>query len=172
MPIKLHNIFAQIQTFENQIESLEGKILELEQRIEKLIQIERNHLIRVKNHEEISDDFIQNGRRYQDLTPEKAWKLYCNKDYDFIMIDVSSVDFEAPCKIPEAIHIPWENFKDRSLEIQNKTTPILIISEDGANSILACEFLVMRGYYNCNNISGGYKHWKGQMLKEVKNLTA
>lgn len=172
MTKKFQNIFAQLQAFENHIGSLEGKILELEQRIEKLIEIERNHLIRVKNHEEVSDDFIQSGRHYQDLSPEKAWRLYNNKDYDFIMIDVSSIDFEAPCKIPEAMHIPWEFFKERSLEIQNKTTPIFVISEDGTNSILACEFLVSRGYYNCNNISGGYKYWKGLMIQGLKDLSA
>lgn len=172
MAKKFHNIFAQLDSFEKHLGDLEGKILELEQRIEKLVAIERNHLIRIKNHEEVSDDFIQSGRLYQDLTPEKAWKLYNNKDFDFIMIDVSSIDFEAPCKIPEALHIPWEFFRERSLDIQNKTTPILIISEDGTNSILACELMSARGFFNCNNISGGYKYWKGQMLKEIKNLSA
>lgn len=172
MAKKIRNIFSQLQSFEEHISSLEEKILMLEQRIEQLIAVERNHLIRIKNHEEVSDDFIQNGKSYQDLSPEKAWKLYSNKDYDFIMIDVSSATFEAPCKIPEAIHIPWECFHEHSLDIQNKTTPIFIISEDGTTSILACEMMVSRGYYNCNNISGGYRYWKGQMLKEVKGMTA
>lgn len=172
MKQKAHNIFSQLQQFEDHIEKLEEKILGLEQRIEQLIQIERNHLIRVKNREEVSDDFIFNGRRYQDLSPEKAWKLYSNKDYDFILLDVSAKDYQPQRKIPEAVHIPWEEFQDRFFEIQTKTTPILIISEDGASSVLACEFLVSRGFYNCNNISGGYKHWKGFRLEDVKNLTA
>lgn len=172
MAKKLRNIFSQLQSFEDHIGSLEEKILMLEQKVEKLIAVERNHLIRIKNHEEVSDDFIHNGRSYQDLSPDKAWRLYNNKDYDFIFIDVSAATFEAPCKIPEAIHIPWECFREHSLDIQNKTTPIFIISEDGTTSILACEVLVSRGYFNCNNISGGYKFWKGQMLKEVRDLSA
>jgi rhodanese-related sulfurtransferase len=77
------------------------------------------------------------------------------------MVDVSSKEFKPDQQIPEIIHIPWEEFSDRFIEISSRTTPILIISEDGTNSILACEFLVKLGYYNCNNISGGYKHWRG-----------
>ena len=172
MAQKFQNVFAQLQAFEKQIGQLEEKILELEQKIEHMVQIERNHLIRVKNHEEVSDEFLYHGRKYQDLSPEKAWKLYCNKDFDFIMIDVSAKDYKPQRKIPEAQHIPWEEFQERFFEIQTKTTPIMIISEDGTNSVLACEFLVKRGYYNCNNVSGGYKHWKGFALTDVTGKTA
>jgi rhodanese-related sulfurtransferase len=172
MAQKHHNIFSQLQSFEEQIGRMEERVLELEQRIESLIQLERNHIIRVKNNEEISDDFISQGRKYQDLSPEKAWKFYNRKDFDFILIDVSAKDYKPAQSIPEAHHIPWEDFSDRFFEIQAKTTPILIISEDGTNSVLACEFLVKRGYFNCNNISGGYKHWKGFTLTNLNDRSA
>jgi rhodanese-related sulfurtransferase len=172
MSIKPHNIFGQLEIFEKEIIRLEERIFELESRIQKLIEIERNHLLRIKNKEEVSDDFIQSGRAYHDLSPEKAWKLYRNSNFDFILIDVTSKDYEGFNRLPEAIHLPWEDFSERFLEIQTKTTPLLIISEDGTNSILACEFLVKRGYYNCNNISGGYKHWIGFRLEQVKNQSA
>lgn len=172
MAKQVHNIFSQLQEFESHIQNLEEKILYLENRIEQLIQIERNHLIRVKNKEEISDDFIYHGKRYQDLSPDKAWKLYNNKDFDFILIDVTAREFHSEKRLSEAVHIPWEEFSDRFLEIQSRTTPLLIISEDGTHSVLACEFLVKRGFYNCNNISGGYKYWKGFKLQELKDLTA
>jgi len=170
--IKPGNIFNQLNTFEQEIARLEGRILELENRIQRLVEVERNHLIRVKNGEELSDDFIQSGRCYHDLSPDKAWKLYRNPDFDFILVDITAKDFDRAAGLPEAIHIPWEDFQDRFLEIQSKTTPLLIISEDGTNSILACEFLVKRGYFNCNNISGGYKFWKGLRLEEVKGRSA
>ncbi|MFP5385825.1 MAG: rhodanese-like domain-containing protein [Bacteriovoracia bacterium] len=169
MAKKFNNVFAQLQHFENQIARLEEKVLQLNQKIEQLVQIERNHLIRVKNHEELSDDFIEHGRKYQDLSPEKAWKLYCNKDFDFILLDVSSKNYEPMRKIPEALHIPWEELPERFYEISSKTTPILVICEDGTSSILACEFMVKRGFFNCSNISGGYKHWKGFQLSEVRS---
>jgi rhodanese-related sulfurtransferase len=169
MAKKYHNLFAQIQAFEKHVEDLEGRIFLLEQKIEQMIEVERNHLIRVKNNEEVSDEFIQNGRRYQDLSPEKAWKLYCNRDFDFILIDVSEKEFTPEAKIPEAQHIPWEDFPERFYEITSRTTPILIISEDGTNSVLACEYLAKRGYYNCNNISGGYKHWVGFQVSKIRS---
>lgn len=169
MAKKFHNIFAQIQAFEKHVADLEGQILKLEQKIEQLIQVERNHLIRVKNHEEISDEFIYSGRKYQDLTPEKAWKLYCNKDYDFLLIDVSDKDYTPEVQIPEAHKIPWDEFPERFYEISSRTTPILIISEDGTNSVLACEYLTNRGYYNCSNVSGGYKFWKGLQISKIKS---
>lgn len=172
MKNRVHNVFTQLQHFEEQIAHLEEKILRMENRLEQLIQIERNHLIRVKNHEEISDDFIYYGKPYQDLSPDKAWKLYNNPDFDFIFIDVSSKDFQPERKIPEAHHIPWEEFSERFIEIQSRTIPIFIISEDGTNSVLACEFLVKRGFFNCNNISGGHKFWKGSRLSEVKDQSA
>lgn len=169
---KASNIFEQLQIFEKEINRLEGKVLELEQRMEMLIQVERNHLIRLKNNEEPSDDFLAHGRKYQDLSPEKAWKLYQNKDFDFILLDVSARDYRPYRRIPEATHIPWEEFYDRFFEIQAKTTPILIISEDGTNSVLACEHMVKHGYYNCNNVSGGYKFWKGFQIREVTDESA
>lgn len=172
MSYKPHNVFSQLQTFEQEIGRLEGRILELETRMEKLLEIERNHLIRVKNGEEVSDEFLQKGRSYMDLSPEKAWRLYRNPDFDFILVDVTSREYGPVNRLPEALHIPWEEFSDRFMEIQSRTTPLLIISEDGTNSVLACEFLVKRGYFNCNNVSGGYKFWKGFRLEEVKDQSA
>lgn len=166
------NISNQLQAFENELSRLEARILELDQRLETLTVIERNHLLRLKNHEHLSDDFIMNGRSYQDLSPEKAWALYNDKNFDFIIIDISSSDFTDKNRIPEAIDMPWEVFQDRFIEIQTKTTPILIISEDGTNSILACEFMSKRGYFNCNNISGGHKFWVGNRLVSARERSA
>lgn len=166
---KFDNLFSQLQHFEKQIDHLEDKILQLEQKLESMVQLERNHMIRIKNNEEITDDYIYNGRRYHDLSPEKAWKLYSNIDFNFILIDVSAHDYEPVRRIPEAIHIPWDDFSERFIEITSKTTPILIISEDGTTSVLACEFLVKRGFFNCNNVSGGYKHWKGFSLSQIQS---
>lgn len=157
-------IFGQFQTFEDEIRRLENKVLDLEQRLQTLSEIHRNHLIRVKNHEVLSDDFVRLGKTYQDLSPEKAWELYQNPDFNFILIDVSSSDHKPHQVIPEAIHMPWENFREASLSLHSTTTPIFVISEDGTKSILACEFLVKRGFYNCNNISGGHLYWKGSKI--------
>jgi rhodanese-related sulfurtransferase len=172
MKRKSLGIIDHLKNFEEDIYRLESKVLELEQRLESMINIERNHLIRVKNHELLSDEFLASGRKYQDISPEKAWKMYNNINFDFILIDVSSKDYVPDGELAEAVRIPWEEFQERFIEIQSKTTPLLIISEDGAKSVLACEFLSSRGFYNCNNISGGYKHWVGFRVNEVKDYSA
>lgn len=161
------NIFGQFQMFEEELRRLEDKIFSLEHRLQEMNAIQRSHLIRVKNHEELSDDFIRLGKSYQDLSPEKAWELYQNPDYNFILIDVSSHQTPSKHAIPEAISMPWENFKEASLNLQSTTTPIFVISEDGTKSILACEFLMKRGFYNCNNISGGHLYWKGNKIQRL-----
>ncbi len=158
---KYHNIFTQLQVFEDDIARLEGRVLELELRLEKQLLIERNHLLRYKNGEVISDEFILKGRPYMDLSPDQAWRLYSNPDFNFILLDVSSQDFTPTNRLPEAVSIPWEELPDRFMDLHSRTTPMLVISEDGTKSILACELLVKRGYYNCNNVSGGYKYWRG-----------
>jgi rhodanese-related sulfurtransferase len=165
-------LYEQLQHFEDEIGHLEGKILALEEKLNRMIQVERDHLIRVKNKEELSDEFIAQGKSYQDLTPEKAWKFYQKEDFNFILIDVSSKDFRPLKRIPEALHLPWEDFRDRFIELQSRTTPIFVICEDGTHSVLACEFLVKHGFFNCNNISGGYKHWKGFQFSDVNDQSA
>jgi rhodanese-related sulfurtransferase len=163
------NIFTRIQDYEEQIASLEERLLKLEERMNQLINLNRSYIIRVKNHEELPDDFIFSGKKYFDLSPDKAWKIYTNPDSNFILIDVSAKDFSPKERIPEAVQIPWEEFKDKCYEVVNKTTPILIICEDGLTSIKACEFLSSKGFYNCNNISGGYKFWKGFQNKDIRS---
>lgn len=167
---RANNIFQQLQVFEAEINRLENRVMDLETKILEMIKLDRTHLIRVKNKEEISDDFIISGKTYQDLSPDKAWKLYQNMDFSFMLIDVSAFDFEPPHRLAEAIKMPWEDFSMRSLEIQSRSMPIFVISEDGVKSILACEFLVKRGFYNCSNLSGGYAYWKG--FKLLKKETA
>jgi rhodanese-related sulfurtransferase len=167
MARKASSVIDQLQIFEEEIDRLENSLLALEQRMLRLHEIQRAQLIRVKNHEEISDEFILQNKGYQDLSPERAWKLYQNPDFNFILIDVSAADYRPPHQIPEAIRMPWEEFAHHSLTLQSRSTPIFVISEDGTKSVLACEFLVKRGFYNCNNVSGGYQHWKGGRLREI-----
>ncbi|MFA5584786.1 MAG: rhodanese-like domain-containing protein [Bacteriovoracaceae bacterium] len=154
------NLFVQLNTFEKQISSLEEKIKKLEQKLDQKVMEHRHQLLRVKNRQALPDDFILSGGKYLDLSPDKARSLYYDKEFDFILIDVSEEDFTPPVHLPEAIRMPWSSFSERFLEIQSKSIPILVISEDGVHSVLACNFLVKHGFYNTNNISGGYKFWK------------
>jgi rhodanese-related sulfurtransferase len=163
---KLHsNIFFNINIINEKISHLEGTIARLEEKLAEQTSIQRSHIIRVKNHEDISDDAIYYGNPYNDLSPHKAYKAYSNKDFNFILIDVSEKDFSANVNFEESIKIPLEELEEKSHIHLDKKIPIFVISEDGIRSILACDLLVELGYYNVTNISGGHRFWPGARYK-------
>ena len=151
--------FQMLEFINNRLTNIEKNISKIDEKVEFGLSLQRNFLIRIKNGEDIDDSSILLGRPYNDLSPVKAYSIYKNADADFIILDVSSKNFNTVIRPKGALHIPLEELNTRYVEIQNKTTPILIISEDGLRSILACEMLVKKGHYNLNNISGGYKFW-------------
>ena len=165
-----NNVFFVINKLVGRVAKLEYKISKLESELTRQIAIQRNHLVRVKNRGYLPDDFLQNGRTYLDLSPEKAWAMFKDPNQDFIFIDVSYSNFSPEGPRPdECIHLPLEEMEARFHEIPNRSTPIIIISENGLRSILACEYLNSQGYFNCNNVSGGWKFWLGHRLIEMKS---
>jgi rhodanese-related sulfurtransferase len=149
-----------------QMRGLQEQIYKLNEKLETYQQVERAHLMRVKNGESLSDDYILNGRTYNDMSPESAFKYYEQNDTHFILLDVSAEGFSAQEDLPESTKIPFEELNFRYKEIVSSTTQILVISEDGVSSIKACEFLNEMGFYNVNNISGGYKYWPGFQVEK------
>jgi len=152
-------IFQMLEFINSRLSNIEKNISKLDEKLDFSITLQRNHLIRVKNGEDVDDQMILLGRPYNDLSPQRAFQIYSNPDLDFYLIDVSSKAFEAKVKLPEALKIPFEELNMRFTEIPSKTVPILIISENGLKSIQACELLVKKGFFNINNISGGYQCW-------------
>jgi len=155
------NVFFNINKLTERVNELQKQINELNERIDTQSVVDRTHLLRVKNGDQLSDDYILNGRMYNDMSPEKAFDYYGQEDINYILLDVSDKGFEPVSELSEAIKIPFTELKIRHREIINKATPILVISENGTTSILACELLNQMGFYNVNNISGGYKFWPG-----------
>lgn len=151
--------YQMLEFINNRLTNIERNITKMDEKLDFSIQMQRNHLIRVKNGEFIDDSMILMGLPYNDLNPKQAFEIYENKDMDYIILDVTKNDFIKPCKLEGAVHIPYSELDYRYAEIQNKTTPILVISEDGLTSIQACELLVKKGYFNVNNVSGGYHFW-------------
>jgi rhodanese-related sulfurtransferase len=151
----------QLYDLKRKVDKLENHIQFLESHITEAITIEKYHLMRIKNGDELSDDFIVKGLSYLDLSPEKAFNIYNQKDRDFILLDVSVSGFEAFAEIPEAKKIPLEDLERNTHKIPGRHKSILVISEDGVRSIQACKKLSSLGYYNLSNISGGYKYWPG-----------
>lgn len=160
--------FQMLEFINNRLSNIEKNIVKIDEKLEFSLSIQRNHLIRIKNGEEINDSMILLARPYNDLTPHSAYSIYQNPDADFIILDVSPKDFTPAHALNGSIKIPLEELSSRYVEIQNKTTPIMVICEDGLRSILACELLVRKGYFNINNISGGYKYWPNQNDQTLK----
>jgi rhodanese-related sulfurtransferase len=166
-----NNIFYNINLLNERISQLENMIETMEIRFNKVIDITRSQLIRIKNHEEIANDTIYYGLSYNDLSPARAWRFYNNKDIDFIILDVSKNDFQEAFHFSEALKIPLEDLHEKCGEYLNKKTPILVICENGCRSTLACELLSALGYYNLNNVSGGHQYWPGKVLEKESKQT-
>jgi rhodanese-related sulfurtransferase len=151
------NIFRLAEMIDKRLGRLEKKIEEIDEKIEFSNAVLRNHLIRIKNNEDISDEMVLKGSPYNDLSPQKAMEILANNQIDYIVLDVSSKDSQETKRPKGSIHIPIEELKERYSELSSRTVPLLILSETGVNSIKACEFLINKGYFNLNNISGGYQ---------------
>ena len=159
-----NNIFHLVNLLTARVAQVEHALNLMQERFDRDMAVQRNHIVRLKNGEVLSDAFIMSGKAYRDLDPRSAWNLFQKDDFDFIFLDVSHKGFSPSQKRPvETIHIPLEELETRLEELRNKTTPIFIISEEGLRSILACDFLSKHGYYNCNNVSGGWTYWPGHL---------
>lgn len=150
-----------LEFINSRLNNIEKNIARIDEKLDFSITLQRNHLVRVKNGEEIDDSMILMGRPYNDITPQRAWSIYNNPNIDFFVLDVTSKNFKGS-RLDEAVHIPIEELHIRFSEIPSKTTPILVISENGLRSIQACELLVKKGFFNINNVSGGYEFWPGK----------
>lgn len=162
------NILQTLEFINNRLSNIENNISRMEDKLDFSIQLQRNHLIRIKNGEEIDDNMVLMGRPYNDLNPAQAYSIYNNPDNDFILVDVSAIEHQGK-KIQGSIQIPLEELNRRYAEIQSRTLPVLIVSEQGLRSIQAAEMLVKKGFFNINNISGGLRFWPGFRLKEATN---
>jgi len=162
-------IFQMLEFMNSRLSNIEKNIARMEEKLDFSIMIQRNHLIRIKNGEEIDDQMIIMGRPYNDLSPHRAFQIYNNPNLDFILLDVSHRTYSAPVQINGVVKIPLEELNMRFVEIQSKTLPILIMSENGLRSIQAAELLIKKGFFNINNISGGYEYWPGKMASPDTN---
>ncbi|MBD66443.1 MAG: hypothetical protein CME62_14625 [Halobacteriovoraceae bacterium] len=164
------NIINGFKKLKSRITELEDQIEFLHEKMERLHNLEKIHLLRIKNGDEFSDDFIIKGTYYNDLSPEKAFEIYNQKDKDFVLLDVSEEGYEPIADFPEVTRIPLEELAYRIHELPSRATAILIISENGVRSIQACHKLHKHGFYNLNNISGGYAYWPGfNNLRAIKS---
>lgn len=161
--------FQMLEFINSRLSNIEKNIARIDEKLDFSIMLQRNHLVRVKNGEEIDDSMILMGRPYNDLNPQRAWSIYNNPNLDFFILDVTSKSYTGK-HLEDAVVIPLEELHIRFTELPSKTIPILIISENGLRSIQACELLVKKGFFNINNISGGYQFWPGKDIEDSGDL--
>ena len=154
--------FQMLEMINNRLSNIEKNISRIDEKIDYSITLQRNHLIRIKNGQDIDDSMILMGRPYNDLPPQRAFQITMDNDMDFMLLDVSRSEFPQDERIEGSISIPLEELESRHIEIISKTTPILVISEQGLRSSQACELLVKKGFFNLNNVSGGHEFWPGK----------
>ena len=163
-------VFQLLDFINNRLTNIEKNIARIDEKLDFSIALSRNHLIRIKNDEPLDDSMVLLGSPYNDLSPQRAFELYSNIDLDFMVLDVSAKEYKAPLALDSVIKIPLEELGRRYAEISNKTTPILVMSEKGVRSIAACELMVKKGFFNMNNISGGYEFWPGRAeIEKINN---
>ena len=165
-------IFQLLDYINNRLSNIEKNIARIDEKLDFSIALQRNHLIRIKNGEPVDDSMLLLGSPYNDLTPQRAYELYSNHNLDFMVLDVSAKSFQPPLALDSVVKIPLEELGTRYAEISNKTTPILVICENGVRSIAACELMVKKGFFNMNNISGGYQFWPEIALVREKQKAA
>ena len=68
-------IFQMLEFMNNRLSNIEKNISRMEEKLDFSIMLQRNHLIRVKNGEEIDDQTILLGRPYNDLSPHRAYQI-------------------------------------------------------------------------------------------------
>jgi rhodanese-related sulfurtransferase len=163
------NILQTLEYINSRLSNIEKNIAKLDEKVDFSIALQRNHLLRIKNGNLIDDNMILMGTPYNDINPKQAFEIWNNPNSDFFLLDVTSEKFNSEFRIEGAVHIPLEQLSRRYCELQSKTTPILIISERGLRSIQASELLVRKGFYNINNISGGYEFWVGKNRRGQQN---
>jgi rhodanese-related sulfurtransferase len=168
---KKNSIFEKYNQLVKRLEYLENRVKFLEQSAHKKNFLLKSFLCRMKNGEELSNDFIVNEMSYLDLSPEKAYRIYQDPNRDFVFLDVSKQVFQPSLEIAEAKKIPLEDLEFSTHLLPGKKTFIFVISEDGVRSILACKKLSKLGYYNLNNISGGYRYWPGKNSSQQSEST-
>jgi peroxiredoxin family protein/rhodanese-related sulfurtransferase/TusA-related sulfurtransferase len=77
---------------------------------------------------------------------------------DAVLVDVRTAREVKAGSIPDAMHIPLDELRDRSGELPREKE-IVPFCQEGLRSYIACRLLSQRGF-RCRHLSGGYKTYR------------
>ncbi|MBC8104701.1 MAG: rhodanese-like domain-containing protein [Cytophagales bacterium] len=63
--------------------------------------------------------------------------------------------------IPDAIHLPADDFADRYTRELDADDAVILVCEHGRNSEAAVKFLLSQGFTNVASLQGGMNAWNG-----------
>jgi hypothetical protein len=152
------NFFKHLHSLEIRISKLEKELKRQREESEKQLSITRSQIVLAKQGVPIMDYAVMKGYSYTDLSPVNALEIYENPNLIYTVLDVSKEGFVGTRGFDCYLKVPFEKLEEKVEEIKKCKGMVLIISEEGLRSILACEKLTNLGVYNCFNISGGYKY--------------
>ena len=88
-------------------------------------------------------------------------RLISQKDFEFLLIDLRSVEEYEKSHIPTAVSIPFEELI-LSLPVENMFLTIIVYGGRGKVSHTAAEYLSSNGYFNVTSF-GAFSRWKGDL---------
>ena len=154
---QFHQLRRHVLLIENQMDKLANELSSVNYKLQSL-------QLRTLQGELLTQAFIQGNIPYLDLSPEKAFEIYQDPNKDYCILDISRsvfIETSEVIPLPESENIPFENLYENLDKLGGKHRTILVMSEDGTKSILACKMLCELGFLNVNNVSGGHKFWPG-----------
>lgn len=94
-----------------------------------------------------------------------SWNELAAAKDQFTIIDVRSAEERQQGYIPDSIHIPLDELRQRIGEIPTDK-PVVAYCQSGQRSYNSCRILLQHGI-KCRNLSGAYRTWKAA-LQEVR----
>jgi rhodanese-related sulfurtransferase len=92
------------------------------------------------------------------IVVEEAKRMSDSESEELILLDVRTEEEFDSAHIEGALLIPLSELSNRTEEL-NKSTKIVVYSENGSNSTTACELLIEKGFERVYNVLGGINAW-------------
>ncbi len=99
----------------------------------------------------------------------KGWQeidqdtVLANMDKDVVeLVDMREKELYSEGHISGAINIPYDEFKQRTTEL-NSNQSIILICHTGRMGIESVDYLVEQGFQDVFNFGGGMEEWNGPL---------
>jgi rhodanese-related sulfurtransferase len=105
------------------------------------------------------------NQKYRTVTPDEVAAMLENGDEIFI-VDVRDMRPFRAGHIPDAIHLPADDFADRFSRELSPDDTVILVCEKGATSGAAAEYLIAQGFTDVATMSGGMLAWTGPLVRK------